>query len=40
MANLKKKIDKLIANRPEYQIQDEAFNNQALAQNQAFGRGS
>jgi len=38
MANLKKKIDKLIANRPEYQIQDEAFNNQALAQNQAFGR--
>jgi len=36
--NLKKQIDTLIANRPEYQIQDEAYQNQALAQNQAFGR--
>lgn len=36
--NLKKQIDELIKNRPEYEIQDEAYENQALAKNQAFGR--
>jgi hypothetical protein len=36
--SLKKKIDRLIKNRPQYQIQDEAFENQALAKNMAFGR--
>jgi len=36
--NLKKQIDELIKNRPQYSIQDEAFENQALAKNQAFGR--
>jgi len=36
--NLKKQIDELIKNRPEYSIQDEAYQNQALAKNQAFGR--
>lgn len=36
--SLNKKIKKLIQNRPQYQIQDEAFENQALAKNQAFGR--
>lgn len=38
MANLKKQIDELIKNRPKYYLQDEAFENQALAKNQAFGR--
>jgi len=36
--SLNKKINELIENRPEYQIQDEAYENQALAKNQAFGR--
>jgi len=36
--SLNGKIDSLIKNRPKYQIQDEAFENQALAKNQAFGR--
>lgn len=36
--NLKKQIDELIKNRPEYTIKDEAYQNQALAKNQAFGR--
>ena len=36
--SLNGKIDSLIKNRPKYQIQDEAFQNQALAKNQAFGR--
>jgi hypothetical protein len=35
---LNKKIKNLIENRPQYQIQDEAYENQALAKNQAFGR--
>lgn len=36
--NLKKQIDELIKNRPKYEIKDEAYENQALAKNQAFGR--
>lgn len=36
--NLKKQIDELIKNRPQYEIKDEAYENQALAKNQAFGR--
>jgi len=36
--SLKKQIDELIKNRPQYEIQDEAYQNQALAKNQAFGR--
>jgi len=36
--SLNKKIKNLIENRPKYQIQDEAFETQALAKNQAFGR--
>jgi len=35
---LNKKIKNLLKNRPKYQIQDEAFETQALAKNQAFGR--
>lgn len=31
-------MDKLIANAPKYKIQDEAFQNQAIARSQAFGR--
>jgi len=31
-------MDKLIANAPKYKIQDEAFQNQAMARSQAFGR--
>ena len=38
MASLKKQIDDLIKNRPKYTIQDEAYENQALAKNMAFGR--
>lgn len=36
--SLNKQIDQLIKNRPQYQVQDEAFETQALAKNQAFGR--
>jgi len=35
---LNKKINNLINNRPQYQIQDEGFENQALAKGMAFGR--
>jgi hypothetical protein len=35
---LNKKIKTLLENRPKYKIQDEAFETQALAKNQAFGR--
>ena len=35
---LNKKIKNLLKNRPQYEIQNEAFENQALAKNQAFGR--
>jgi len=38
MASLNKKIRRQIANMPKYQIQDEAFENQALARVGAFGR--
>lgn len=38
--SLTKKINKLISNRPQYQINDEAFQNQNLARSQAFGRNS
>lgn len=38
MANLKKQIDELIKNRPQYSIQPEAYETQALAKNMAFGR--
>ena len=36
--SLRKKMDKLIANRPQYQIQPEAFENQAIARGEAYGR--
>lgn len=36
--SLRKQIDALIKNRPKYEIQEEAFENQALAKNMAFGR--
>lgn len=35
--SLRKKIDKQIKNMPKYSIQEEAFQNQALAKTQAFG---
>lgn len=36
--SLKNKLDRLIKNRPQYDIKDEVYENQALAKNQAFGR--
>jgi hypothetical protein len=36
--SLKKKIQKQIRNMPKYKIQDEAFDNQAIARARAFGR--
>jgi hypothetical protein len=36
--SLNKKIKDLIENRPKYSIQDEAYENQALSKNMAFGR--
>ena len=33
-----KKLDKLLANAPKYDINDEAYQNQDLARSQAFGR--
>lgn len=33
-----KKLDKLIENRPEYSISDEAQQNQAMARSEAYGR--
>lgn len=38
--SLNKKLKTLIENRPQYQISDEYYKNQALAQNAAFGRDS
>jgi len=35
---LNKKISKQIARMPKYKIQDEAFQNQAIAKSRAFGR--
>jgi hypothetical protein len=34
----KKQVNKLLANRPKYQIADEAFETQASARSQAYGR--
>lgn len=36
--SLKKQIDSQIAARPKYNINEEAYQNQDLARNQAFGR--
>lgn len=36
--SLRKKLDKLIQNRPKYQINQEAYDNQAIARNSAYGR--
>lgn len=36
--SLNTKINDLIENRPQYEVQDEAYQNQALAKNMAFGR--
>ena len=36
--SLNKQMDRLIKNRPQYKINDEAFDNQSIAKNQAFGR--
>jgi len=36
--SLTKKINKLIKERPQYEINQEAFDNQAIATSQAFGR--
>lgn len=33
-----KKLDKLIKNAPKYKITDEAFENQAIARSEAYGR--
>lgn len=33
-----KTLDKLISNRPEYKINDEAYDNQAIARARAYGR--
>lgn len=33
-----KKLDKMIDNRPKYKITDEAFENQAIARGEAYGR--
>ena len=38
MASLNKKIRRQIANMPKYTIQDEAFQNQAIARTRAYGR--
>jgi hypothetical protein len=38
--SLNRKLKKLIENRPQYEISDEYYKNQALAQNAAFGRDS
>jgi len=38
MSRLKTRISRAIKNMPKYQINDEAFENQALARSQAFGR--
>lgn len=35
---LKKKLQNLIADRPEYTINEEAFDNQSIARARAFGR--
>lgn len=35
--SLNRRINDLIENSPQYQIQDEAYENQALAKNMAFG---
>lgn len=35
---LNKQMSDLVKNRPQYQINNEAFENQAIAKNQAFGR--
>lgn len=35
---LNNKMDDLIKNRPRYKINDEAYDNQSIAKNQAFGR--
>lgn len=38
--SLRKKLDKLIKNRPKYEIKSEIFDNQAIATNAAYGRSS
>lgn len=36
--NIKTQLNNAIKNRPQYQIQPEAFDNQAIAKSRAFGR--
>jgi len=36
--NLNDKLNAAIAARPQYQVNDEAYENQSIAKNQAFGR--
>lgn len=38
MSRLKTRISRAIKNMPKYQINEEAFQNQAMARSQAFGR--
>lgn len=38
MSRLKTRIDRAVKNMPKYKINDEAFENQAVARSQAFGR--